>query len=338
MPANVRETLIAFSKGKQVDVATINSTLLRLNKVNAQFASMRLNSETDAADIGKGHEWATRVYNTSWDATGRIEKYLSSVWAAYAFGFVLGSVAEAAPNYTITPLDPVVDDINIPAFTFCEQIRPGGSSIIDRAAVGCVGTRLQLNFRSGPGRASSTLAMDFAGSGKIVKPSGLTIPAATDEFLLPSASVTMTALGTDYVTLQRILDAEFIFDNAFRDPMGFFPGSGFQTPGDGDSGAISGRMWFGDRTASLVFNALLASTSDEEAKQLAGTTGTVVITFANGANHTLSITLHDVRFTLVEAGDVDGLVKVQVTCEPLYDSSNGLITVAVKTNVTGIAA
>lgn len=338
MPGNVRETLIAFSKASQVDIATANSTLLRLSKTNAQFSQFRLNAENDAADIGKGHEFATQVFNTSWDVQGRIEKYLTSQWAAWAFGFALGKVSEAAPSYTITPSDPVTDDIEQLYFTFCEQMRPGGSAIIDRAAVGCAVSRLELNVSSGPGRASSTLAVDFVGSGKVTQPSALSIPASTTEVRLPSASLEFTALSVDYVTIKRILDLQLAWENNPRMDMGFFPGSGFQTGGDGDSGAIRGRIWHGDRRCTFQFNALIESDSTEETKQLDGTTGPATIHLSNGNDHDLLITLEDVRYSVVEIGDVDGLTKVQVTCEPLYDSSNGVITVVVKTDVTGIAA
>lgn len=338
MPGNVRETLIAFSKGKQVDIETANSTLLRLTKTNAQFNSVRLNTENDAADIGKGHEFSTQVFNTSWDATLRVEKYLTSVWAAWAFGFALGGVSEAPPNYTITPSDPVTDDILLKYFTYAEQIRPGGSAIIDRAAIGMAVSRLELNVSYGPGRASSTLAIDAVGSGLVAKPSGLSIPSSTAEFRLPSASLELTALSVNYVTLQRILDLNLVWENNPRMDLGFFPGSGFQAPGDGDSGAVRGRIWHGDRRCSFQFNTLIEAGSTEETKQLDGTVGTVTIHLSNGVDHDLLITLHAVRYSVVEIGDIDGLTKVQVTCESLYDDSNGIITVVVKTNVTGIAA
>lgn len=337
-PANIQELLIAISKPQQVDITTAQSSLLRLLKVNRELADIRPISEDDADDLGKGHEFPTQNFLTSHDVAGRLEKYTSSVWAAWAFGHALGSISEAAPNYTITPLDPVTDSIRLPYFTYVEQVRPGGSAVVDRAVVGCSVNRLQLNFRSGPGRASSTLAVDFIGCGKRTVPSGLSIPSATPEFLLPSASVTMSAVGTDYVTTERIIDAELVWENNWRDRQGYFPGSDFQTPGDATSGAIRGRNWFGKRVCSFRFNAFLESTSTEEASLLNGTTGTVVFTLSNGANHSLQVTLHDVVFSAVVIGDDEGLIKVEVTCKPLYDSSNGIITVVAETNVTGIGA
>lgn len=182
------------------------------------------------------------------------------------------------------------------------------------------------------------MAVDFVGCGRRTVPSGLSIPASTEEFLLPSASVTMSAVGTDYVATERIIDAELTWENNWRDRQGYFPGSDFQSPGDATSGAVRGRNWFGKRVCSFRFNAFLEATSTEEASMLNGTSGTVVFTLSNGANHSLSVTLHDVIFSVVVIGDDEGLIKVEVTTKPLYDSTNGLITVVAKTNVTGIGA
>jgi hypothetical protein len=47
---------------------------------------------------------------------------------------------------------------------------------------------------------------------------------------------------------------------------GFFPGSGFQTPGDGSTGAIRGRLEFGNRVGNLRFVARFMNGSDEYTK------------------------------------------------------------------------
>src|SRR3990167_9312470 len=106
MPANIREKLIGFGKARQADIATANTVanIWRLNKLNTTFANPRLNTENDAAELGKGHEFATQVFKTSWDVSGQIEKYLSSDLAAWAFSFVLGKVVKSGttPNFIYT--------------------------------------------------------------------------------------------------------------------------------------------------------------------------------------------------------------------------------------------
>ena len=84
MAANIRETLVGWGFRKQTDIATANvlAGIWRLNKLNAALSDTRLNTEDDAAELGKGHEFATQVFKTSWDVSGQIEKYLSSDLAA----------------------------------------------------------------------------------------------------------------------------------------------------------------------------------------------------------------------------------------------------------------
>ncbi|MCX6624677.1 MAG: hypothetical protein NTY38_27170, partial [Acidobacteria bacterium] len=159
MSARMQEVLIGFGKGRQADIATANgeATVWQLKKLNAALANPKLNTENDAEEFGKGHEFATQVFKTSWDVSGTIEKYLSSDIAAWAMAFGLGKVVKSgsAPNftYTCTPLNPPTDGIEPPYFSFIEQIRPGAASVIDRMAVGCAAEGWTITIGSGPGRA-----------------------------------------------------------------------------------------------------------------------------------------------------------------------------------------
>jgi len=343
MPANIREKLIGFGKARQADIATANTVanIWRLNKLNTTFANPRLNTENDAAELGKGHEFATEVFKTSWDVSGQIEKYLSSDFAAWAMGFGLGKAVKTglSPDfiYTCTPLDPVTDGIELPYFSFIEQIRPGAGVVVDHMAVGCAVEGWTLTVGSGPGRANSKLVVDFVGSGKHVEPSGITLPAATVEKLLPSASLACTINGVNYVSNKNIVSLEAAWRNNLRLDAGFFPGSGFQDVGDAESGAIRGRVEVGDREATLQFTARFANGSTELTKLKDQTEGTAVVGLTYDPNNSLTLTYHRVRFSVVELGETDGLVTVQVTCQPLYHSTNGLITAVAECNTDGIA-
>ena len=55
---------------------------------------------------------------------------------------------------------------------------------------------------------------------------------------------------------------------------GFFPGSGFQTPGDATTGAVRGRLEFGDRRDTLKFTARFDKNSTGLTKLKARTTRT----------------------------------------------------------------
>ena len=98
------------------------------------------------------------------------------------------------------------------------------------------------------------------------------MPAATVEKLLPSASLALTINGVDYVTNKNIVSLETSWKNNIRMDAGFFPGSGFQTPGDATTGAIRGRLEFGNRQGTLKFVARFDNNSTE-------------LTQAQGADH-----------------------------------------------------
>lgn len=343
MPANIREMLIGFGKNKQADLATANTAagIWRLGKLNTSFAGPKLNTENDAAELGKGHEFATQVFKTSWDVAGQIEKYLSAEFAAWAMAFGLGKVVKtgSTPNfiYTCTPLDPVTDGIELPSFSFVEQIRPGASDVLDRMAVGCVVEGWTLTVGSGPGRANSKLVVDIVGSGKQTEPSGITLPAATAEKLLPSSSLTATINDVDYVTSKNIVSLEASWKNNHRLDAGFYPGSGFQDTGDAASGAIRGRLEVGDRELALKFTARFENGSTELVKLKALTEGTAVITLTYDTNNNLSLTFQRLVFSVVDLGETDGIVTVEVTCQPLMHTTNGLLTAVAKVAVNGIA-
>jgi hypothetical protein len=245
----------------------------------------------------------------------------------------------AAPNfvYTCTPLMPANGDVaELPYFSFVEQIRPGASVVLDRMAVGNAVESWTITIGSGPGRANSKITVEFAGSGKYVEPSGIAMPAATLEKLLPSASLALSINGVDYVTNKNIVSLETSWKNNIRLDSGFFPGSGFQTAGDGTTGAIRGRLEFGNRAGTLKFTARFDSTSTEYAKLKAQTNGTAVITLTYDANNSLQITWQKVTFATVEIGETDQFTTVAVECTPIYDDANGIITAVAKCGVDAI--
>ena len=90
----LQEVQICFGFGKQTDIATANlvAAMWRLKKLNAQLANPKLNTENDAEEYGKGHEFATQTFKTSWDIGGTLEKYLSAEIAAWAMAFISACV------------------------------------------------------------------------------------------------------------------------------------------------------------------------------------------------------------------------------------------------------
>ena len=339
----MQEILICFGKQKQTDIATANTSgqVWQLRKLNAALVNQKLNTENDGEELGKGHEFPEQSFNTSSDVNGTLEKYLGAEIGAWAMAYGLGKVVKSGttPNftYTCTPLFPASGDAaELPFFTFVEQIRPGAGVVLDRMAVGCVVEGWTISIGSGPGRANSKITVEFVGSGKTPQPSGITMPAATLEKLLPSASLALTVNGVNYVSNRNIVSLETSWKNNVRLDSGFFPGSGFQTPGDATSGAIRGRMEFADRKGALKFVARFENGSTELTTLRNQSTGTAVLSLTHDANNSLEITWQKVLFAMAEVGETDGIVTVSVECLPMYDSSNGVVSAVAKCNVDNI--
>jgi hypothetical protein len=317
----MQEIQICFGKQKQADIATPNTgvQMWQLRKLNAALANPKLNTENDAEEFGKGHEFPTQSFQTSWDINGTLEKYLGAEIGAWAMAFGLGKVVKSGttPNftYTCTPLFPASGDAaELPYFSFVEQIRPGAGVVVDRMAVGCVVEGCTISIGSGPGRTNSKITVEFVGSGKYVEPSGITMPAATLEKLLPAASLALTINGVNYVSNKNIVSLETSWKNNVRLDAGFYPGSGFQTPGDGASGAIRGRLEFGSRQGTLRFVARFENGSTELTKLRQQTTGTAVLALTYNTNNSLEITWHKVSFASAEVGETDGIVSAVAKC------------------------
>ena len=339
----LQELQICFGKQKQTDIGTANTAvqMWQLRKLNAQLTNPKLNTENDAEEFGKGHEFPTQSFQTSWDVSGTLEKYLGAEIAAWAMAFGLGKVVKSGttPNftYTCTPLMPASGDAaELPYFSFVEQIRPGAGVVLDRMAVGCVVEGWTISIGSGPGRANSKITVEFAGSGKFTEPSAIAMPAATLEKLLPSASLALTINGVNYVSNKNIVSLETNWKNNVRMDGGFYPGSGFQSAGDATSGAIRGRLEFGNRQGTLRFTARFENGSSELTKLKQQTTGTAVISLSYDANNSLDLTWQKVSFATAEVGETDGIVTVAVECLPMWDATNGIVSAVAKCGVDNI--
>ena len=337
-PANIREQVNFWSFAKQADIATqiADSGLWRMKKLNPELLNPVLLVEDDATEYGKGHEFPTETFKTSWDAgLPQIDKYLSSDFAAWAMVFGLGHTVKTGttPNfiYTCTPLDLVTDCLELPYYSFGQAIRQGGSSVMDEIAIGCAIEGWTFTLGTGPGRANSKLVVEQHGSGKFARPSGATIPSAFAEKLLPAASCAITINGIDYVSAKTPISLEASWKNNLRLNMGYFPGSG-----SANGGAIRGRLFVGDRVLGLKFSVFFENGSDELTKLTAQTSGTAIVTVTFDTNNSLQLTYEKLVFKTAVRNNTEGIVNVEVDCTPLYDPTNGLISVVAKCNTDGI--
>jgi hypothetical protein len=335
MSVNIRQTAFALGMVEQADLVTANiaAEFFRPTKVNQQLAEQKLNTESNAQDLGKDNEFATQVFLVSWDSAFQLECFTTSEMAAWAFAFAHGDSTATSPDApaVIHTSVPQSSGIDLPSFSYVEKL-PADGTYLDRMLVGLVVNGYTLQLNSGVGRQNSKLVIDVVGTGQQTVPSAITLPAATTLHGLNAGSATITIVGNDYVTLKTIISLECGFRNNVRLDSGFFPGSGSQ------SGAnIRGRMEHGDREAYLRFSTRLRTSSDEFTKLTAQTEGTAVITLTGAAiassvnPHGLSITYHRVTFATAVVDQADGIATVNVECGVLWHSSNGLLT-AVATN------
>jgi hypothetical protein len=217
-PANIRETKIAWGYVPQADLATANTLteIWSLTKVNPSMATVNPITEDDSQDIGKGDEFAANVYKTSVDTAVPIEKFTSSESAAWTFCFATGKATKSgtAPSFTYVavPGDPVVNCINLPPFTYYEQIRPTPNSVVDHGLIGCVINSFGLTMESGPGRANCKLTVAAVGTGKLAVPSAIVLPANTAEHFLNAASATINIGGIDYIANQSFISFAFTWN------------------------------------------------------------------------------------------------------------------------------
>ena len=339
----LQEVLVCFGKKKQADIATasVAADMWRFSKLNASLANPKLATENDADEYGKGHEFPTVTFKTAWDVGVTLEKYLGAEIGAWAAAFALGKVVKSGAGpyvYTCTPLIPSAGDAaDLPYLSYVEQIRPGAGVVVDRQAVGMAIESFQISVGSGPGRANSKISVELVGSGKMIDTAtGITMPAATAEKLLPSASLTLSINGIDYVTNKNIVSLETGWKNNIRMDAGFFPGSGFQTAGDGTTGAIRGRLEFGNRAGNLKFVARFMNGSDEYTKLKAQTSGTAVVTLAYDTNNSLQLTWQQITYSVVEIAETDQILTVAVECLPMYHVTNGILTAVGKCAVDQI--
>ena len=99
-------------------------------------------NEDDRAEIGKGHEFPTQLFKSHYNMpTFEISKYASSEFLAWAMSFSLGNVTVSGSGpytYIVVPALGATNPtgLELPYFSFVQQIRPGGSAVLDEMLVG----------------------------------------------------------------------------------------------------------------------------------------------------------------------------------------------------------
>ena len=336
MATRIQSLALGLGSAKQSDISTISSSFVRWRKIDAEIPTLIYGTETDKDEIGKGNEFISQVFPTAYDVSGRIEKFGSAEFTAWAWGYALGNVALATGLYTIKPIDPATT-IELPYFSIVNQLPEGGGFAVNEALLGNCIDEVTTEFRYGPGRASLRTTCTYLGSGRHTIPSGVTLPASplTEAYML-SSSAAITINGIDYVAgspgAKTILMGSMSWRNNIIAGMRYFPGSGLV-----DNAAVGGRIFIGPRTPLLSFTAFLQADSTEYAKLIAQTTGTAVLTFTFDATHFVTWTFPKISYEAVVRGQEEGLAIVSVTVAPKFDTvTNTVLTVTSKNAITDI--
>jgi hypothetical protein len=339
--ANINELLNGWGFGKQTAIGTANasSAIWRHTNLNTKpWAKVPVN-EDDRAEIGKGHEFPTQLFKSHYNMpTYEVSKYASSEILAWAMAFSLGNVTVSGSGpytYTIIPALGATNPtgLELPYFSFVQQIRPGGSAVLDEMLVGCAVKSWKLSIKNSPGRASAMCAAECVTTGQYTSPSGITLPAvyAPHEFNAGMISA-LTFNGINYLSggsAKDFVSMEASWDNNFR--PGFFPGSGTQ-----DGYQVQGRFEWGDRVFAVQFVVRVEAGSAEYSNLINLTTGTATFTVTRDANNSFTMLIQKMGFNVAELSNTDGIVTLQITGVQLYDPTNGLVTMTVVTPQTGI--
>lgn len=331
MPTRVQALRYGLSSAKQSDIATAAATFLRFRKLNLDIHTPTYGTENDEDEIGKGNEFATQVFPTAYSVNGRIEKYGSAEFVTWAWAYALGVASLSGSTYTLTPIDPGVT-LELPYFSLVQQLDENSGSAIDELHPGLMVSRVETTFNSGVGRQSVKTMVDFVGVRNPTLPSGIVLPSVLSEHYMLSQSMAATINGHDYVGDKTLLSGSMIWDNAPLLGPAYFCGSG-----TANGAAIGGRIETGKRRPSFTFQARLLKDSPEYAALIAQTTGTAVITLTFDGTHTVTWTWEQISYGVVQRGESDGIVTVQVTVIPQFNDSTGILSVSAQCGVTGIA-
>jgi hypothetical protein len=339
--ANINELMNGWGFGKQTAIGTANTvaTIWRHTNLNTKpWAKVPVN-EDDRAEIGKGHEFPTQLFKSHYNMpTFEISKYASSEFLAWAMAFSMGNVVVSGSGpytYTIVPALGATNPtgLELPYFSFVQQIRPGGSAVLDEILVGCAIKGWKLSIKNSPGRASAMCSVECVTTGQYTSPSAITLPAAVTPHEFNAGMITaLTFNGVNYLTggsAKQFVSMEASWENNFR--PGFFPGSGTQ-----DGYQIQGRFEWGDRAFAVQFVVRVQAGSTEYSNLINLTTGTATFTMARDVNNSFSMLIQKMGFNVVELGNTDGIATLQITGVQLYDATNGLVTITVITPQNGI--
>ena len=343
--AEIQELYFSIGKKKQSALATplVAADMFTLGQTNQDIWLINPQVEDNAEDMGKGGPFATQQFKTALDGGGPWNGYMTTEALAVlgAFGIGLDSEAPAGTGYKYT-CKPAVSfvDGDRPVTTVLQTMRQGANDIFDHALIGVALDSFELTLNTGVGRQNAQFSSTWIGTGRYVKPSTITAPAATTEHLLNAGGATaITVNGVNYLTGALFVSMRFRYSNNIRGDYGYHPGSGTQS-----GFQVRGRIRRGRPVVEFEIAAEYQDGSVELDNVISQTEGTATITVdgaqigAGPDKNNLNLVLHRIVGRPIVSEPQDGIVAVRCPFAVLEHNSNGVLTMEVITETTGIGS
>ena len=204
MPARIQQKVLLLSQGKQSAIATLyagSPGYLQFTQLDSDLATPNFQTESNAPEIGKGHEFATQQFATVFDPAASLDKYGSVEWSTWAWAFALGGVTVAGQSslYLHHRADQPGDHHRAAVLhhrrAACRRRRQRRGLRLRRLRARRGNERHQVRR----GQSHTQVHRELVGSGNVTMPSG-TAPGVTTELNMLSGSAAITINGTNYVT------------------------------------------------------------------------------------------------------------------------------------------
>jgi hypothetical protein len=318
------------------------TNFVRLEVTDKDFGKLTPQT-SDNEDDAHGFEQATEQYLEGWNFEKSHGLAVSSEQIGRILLLIFGSVVTTQPDAVGAP--------NVYQHVFKPADISTSRQALATTGIEILGTALNRKHPSlcmknwsikGDGQKRIESNFSFIGSGKEVRPSGLSVAQAKARLLTglhyffnSQAKVTIADAGTlanavNYGATRRHNTWDFGFENKFAEEEGYFPGGDqFQTTGDTTSGATRTELLIAKRAATASLDVRFKDQGEEHAALLAQkkldwktvlTGGLIEAAF----KHKLTLEAHQLQYTMVELTPASsGLINAKITPKLEVNPSTG---------------
>jgi hypothetical protein len=349
-PSHIQQRRFARSKIPQTDyqtptTVTVGANIIEFPVKDRNLAKHTVNAEDNKGDAN-GHNWPTEDYPTTHDVERSFDIRVSFEDIGRDLLDAFGAVAVTQPDsvnapavkkHKFTPIDISVSK-QLPARTLVEIVGSGLNRLLPSLVCESFGLK-------GEGSTHVSASKATRGSGKVTTPSGI---AATDvdavrltgQHYVTNTMVKLSisdagtlANGLDYGAANRLDNWSFDVKNNLLNDQGYVPGDGlYQTAGDSSTGIIRSELLVESQDFEISLYARFASQSDQLAALRTRKAIDIIILLTGGIigattlKYSLKIEAVKARYEMVELGEKDGVVHVQLKPKLFLDQATGSIT------------